>query len=1063
MAGGVSLKVAIVIFIWACSFSAYGVESRLLLNIPASNASDALDVLAEQSGHSLFYLTNDLQGATSNALNGSYTLPDALQALLKGTPLTAVVTDKKVIVVSIASNNQQTQVGNNMKFKKKPLSGMLVAMAILFGSPQVIAQDNYMEEVVVTGVRGSIQSSLNIKRNAEGVVDAISIEDIGEFPDQNIAEALQRITGVQITRQGGEGRTVAIRGLGDDFVFTTLNGRSLTSGGSSPSFEGAFATPNRGFNFDILASETIGSLEVHKSTNAALEEGGLAGVVNINSLRPFDLGKERIAFSVFANHGDRSGDTEPRISGIYSNVFNDGKVGFLISASYFGTSNNYSFFQNFFNRPSNIAGLRNIDIGGDGTIEFENVGIQELVNLHNIDSEDERVTIDSSLQFRPTDNMVLTFDVLYSQRESQIDQQQFRHVPFVQFVNRFEGTDANQGPLILDSADDIQVVDGIATFLRVGPRSDSLGDNDRDPWSQQWDQQDDSDLQVYGFNLDWANDSWSVRADAYYSKSERDFDLYVARTNYALFDPATRQLSDAFSLVYDNTGSFPVIGFEGGSLTDDSNNFLFTSFAQADKRVTEDDEWALQLDFEKSVEFGLVSSIDFGMKYKSAETQTDAFQAQPFADPSLFNLPSFIPGGEVDAGVPVGIQPLTVSNGLVLASTEFGGRTYEWLVPDISDFTRPDVTPFPQSGSFFNVQEDSLSAYVKLDLEGEIAGKPMVADIGVRYIQTDQTSSGFGITEVRCLVPFEITGLVNPPACRPQAINSTGGTDLEVVTVDRDYSEVLPSANVRFDLSEDWVLRLAAGKVLTRPPLSSLTNALSSFSDLTYTTSFGNPNLDPFEATQYDVSVEWYFSETGALSIGYFHKDVESFVTFGVSEEILPSSDPIFLAQTAEQQTFSVTRPVNGQGATVQGIEFSYQQFFDNLPAPFDGLGVGVNYTYVDAESDDPNESFTGVSENNYNLTAYYDKGPITVRLAYSYRDEFEIPQGFPANGRFVEEAGYLDFSANYQLTDNIQVVLEAINLTEEETRSNINGNSLTPANIEDVGRRLLLGVRGVW
>ena len=352
-----------------------------------------------------------------------------------------------------------------------------------------------------------------------------------------------------------------------------------------------------------------------------------------------------------------------------------------------------------------------------------------------------------------------------------------------------------------------------------------------------------------------------------------------------------------------------------------------------------------------------------------------------------------------------------------------------------AEFTQPQI--FTDT---FNVTEETIAGYVQADFNGDLAGLSVRGNAGVRVVNTSQTSSGFVL----------IDGEPQP------------------TSVDNDYTRVLPSFNAAVDLSEDLIFRLGASRSLTRPTLSQI-SPRESIAPTGLTVTRGNPNLDPFSATQIDTSLEWYFTDEALVAVTFFYKDVESFIVNVISEGVVPNAAGLINDDGFDvtDAIFQIREPVNGEGASVIGFEASYQQPFTFLPAPFDGFGLLANFTFADSESEIEfngetiNTLLPGQSRTSYNLIGYYEKGPFSTRLAYSWRDKFlSSVRGSNRRNDFTDSFGTLDANVQYAISDRLTLTIDAINLLGEEFRqfAETRDRVLT---FQETGRFVLFGIRG--
>lgn len=832
-----------------------------------------------------------------------------------------------------------------------------------------------IEEIFVTGIRQSQREALGIKRDSTGFVDAISADDIGKLPDQNVAEAIQRVPGVAIQRDNGEGNFVSIRGLGPEFVRATVNGRTIAS------TEGG-----REFNFDVLASETVETLEVIKTPSARLEEGGIGGTINLNTARPLDIGTTN-AGSVRANYNDFSTDWGPRASAVASWVNDQGTSGALVSASYsdkrtrsdrstsFGYSNNATFDGGFGSGyDTDGDGVR--DVSGDPYFPF-------TANLEHDPQDRERISVLGTVQFRPDEETEFVFDALYSSFDIQRDLQQALILTAPISVPGNEDRSQSLRELVISSSD----LDTVLSATHAGFNLTSVG----------VESQNDTETLLLGANLRRNMGSWVLSADVAYSSAEADL-----RSRQAVLEAT--QLGPDFSdhALYEATFT-TANGVIGLANNPDLSNPGFYTTRNIDSRFnqTDDEEYSVRLDAEWLFGAGILDSTQFGVAYRSRE--------KGFTPSDFNNSPGRLP---VIGGI---IENAAVDNFLDNDPVGFAGL----LFPDVNpwyDYVLPEFGVSEDLRvnrlSTFSVEEDVVSAYAQLNLDGELGGLPFTGNLGVRVVQTSQTSRGFS-------VPFEL--VINDDGIG----NIVLGSSLEDIVTDNNYTNVLPSLNLAFELDDDLFLRVAASRVVTRPTLSNLGPSIS-INATQRTATAGNPELEPFVSDQFDLGIEWYFADASALYGAVFYKDVGNFVAIVSGPETISGVNFI-----------DVSRPRNAESAEVTGFEIGYQQAFTFLPGPWGGLGLVANLTRTNSNAEfDPSVSTTvfaleGLSKYTYNLIAYYDRGPVQARLAWNYRDDFlRQAVGTFNNSFFTVAYEQLDASISYDINENFTLFLEGVNLT---------------------------------
>jgi iron complex outermembrane recepter protein len=847
-------------------------------------------------------------------------------------------------------------------------------------------------DIVVTGLRESLRRATDIKRSAPNIVDSIVADDIGKLPDQNIAEAIQRIPGVTISRDNGEGQFITVRGLGPAFSTALYNGRVL-------------ATENQGreFSFDILPAELINRVDVSKTPTAAQFEGGIASTVDMYTARPFDFGKTRAVLSAQGNYDDLRGKVSPQVSGLFSTTFADNTFGVLAAFSY---------------TDRKIAGRRiftdgweanqNLDLNDDGTPEFTGVSLPTYVEYGVNSTSRKRLSGLLTLQWRPSDTLQLTVDGLYSKLDVNDDNKVF-------FVY---GGPGDITAATVNENNSITSYTGIASgpFItnQVRPRL--------------------AKTSQIGGNLEWKPTSeLSGFLDVSWSRATDDtggnqawFESNLSQVGYS---PATAQfnLSDNNKPVYTNLGD----------ILDTSNARLgYLTY----EGVSVDDE-IFQVNTQAKYESpdGFLRGISVGLNYSDREKGRESTKT-PDALQSVFGgirTPQNLFGDPTDAQDFLGIDMFP--NGF--PSYSAGDIAAYLLTEEAINQTRDpvatraalaanggtlDVVLVP--GNSGTAREETISAFAQASFGGEFGTRNWSGNIGLRYTRTDVTSTGFG---------QEILSITTPGPGLDPIVNLSPAQPLEQTA---SYHEWLPSANVKIDVVEDVILQAAIARTLTRATLSDLLlirNINPRPRERAITD--GNPGLLPLIGWNYDAALTWYIDRSSYVSAAVFQKDLKN-----LSETVTTNIQILGF-------DFRRTRPENVGDDRIRGVELSGQYTFTGLPAPFDGLGVQGNV------------SFVGDEGNAYNVVGFYEKGPLQMRLAYNYREAYEQTaqgnRGQPVN---VAAYGIADASINYALTPNFTVFAQGLNIFDEKTftYSVFEERVIT---YETYGPRYALGIRATF
>ncbi len=1020
--------------------SAHETEDTIRFRIEAQDLGSALNEFALQSGKEILFIEDAIAGKTSQRVAGSFKLRDALRRLLAGTSLEHRVNELDTILVGNNLDNRLEHGGkptmtNNTS--PQPLLASLGTALALAGSaaiaeepaagPQAAAtadEREPLEEIVVYGIRGGLQQSLERKRNADHFVDAITAEDIGAFPDQNLAEALQRISGVAIDRKSGEGAFVSVRGLGPQFVQTTIGGRVAASNVAPGSHDGRGQTntKSRAVGFHAFQSGLVQAVEIHKSPRADHVEGGLGGFVDIQPRKPFDLGERHLALSMDSTHNELADDTAPGVFALYSDVLSD-TVGFMASAQW----DNRVFRSDSFHQYGFLGDPRTVTIDG---VEMTGYYPQQLLGELHITDRD-RLNVSSALQWRPSDRVDVTFDVLYTDNSAdEIDY--WRSFRISQGHARI--TDAT----LMDD-------NGTGVFTMISTSGAGL-------FLQHATEEVNNESMNYGVNVKFqATDRLAINVDVSVSDTESPI------TNRDALMRNTRT-----QMTYRKNGSGRLPSMTTTSPVTDPSFFSVVK-QSIQKHLVDDSNSQFRVDATYEFDGAWLETIQAGVRTyrqerrdRSRYLNSRAFLNQPitnFGGASPFPAESdFLDGLDMDFPSPI-LSPnfealqetFTTRPDEIRAGRGFNTGTGKSL----DEFT---------SGRYIedlNHEDDGNAAYAMITFRGQVGDTPYSGNLGVRYVDNSTGSVG-EITQ-----PIHID--YSDPSS-PEIILSPP----EFVDIGHDYTEVLPSLNLRFDPREDLVVRFSVAKVLSRPRFLDLSPRLT-VQPNPRTMRGGNGELDPTTAVQVDLALEWYFADYSIASIGVFTKSIEAFV----QPEVVPTPFPgVIDPETNLPLVLTAFRPLNTGESDLTGIEVAFQRTFaDVLPAPFDGLGVIANYTYIDSGSDFENEktmasySIPGLSEDTINFTVFYEKGPWSARVAYNYRDDFldDIAGGFSGHPYFVDSYEQFDASFGYRLNDNVSFMVEGINLTDENVYYyNLLGTGRREhlSSAIHAGRRYQLGVR---
>lgn len=872
-------------------------------------------------------------------------------------------------------------------------------------SPQGAASD---QDIVVTGIRKSLADALSLKRGSDVIGDAIAAEDIGKFPDQNIADSLQRVTGVQIQRANGEGTRVSVRGLSPDFTRTQYNGRTITSNGQ------------RSFDFSSLSSDFISAVEVYKSPTADMIDGGLAATVNVRVARPLDAGKNRLVVQAEGLYESNSKKVGPHVSAFVNKVFGDGKAGVYLGADY--RQRKYTTFSVLGFGTQTLHEAAPVDYNRNGDYK-DTFAFDHAVGTNIVEGNARRLTLVGGFQAKPTDELDVWADVFYAK----LKETQTSHNAIARFTSI-------AGP---NAAVRNSVIDGdLLTYL------DADG-----VWMQSTGGTGDTKTETVSpaLGATWKKDRLTVSAEGNYSHTRVE--------NTSIGVEGIGRASISYDLRPD-PGGIPLLQFQRGWNPLDPNNYRGVGGGGSYKAPTIDRNWSLRSDLAYELDGGFFKKVMAGanlsdrqLSYRSAQI---LINAQQFAN--LLGVPydPTIENGSFNASIASSAwsfpNAFSSYSGTVRPLTQ-GISTDTGKILAIVPWSKilAVAPPHANPASDYSVDERSFAAYARVNFAG--ADNRLTGNLGVRYVQTTQRSIGsvpnFGD------ITFIQLGAQTLVGTAPAGV------------VENRYHNWLPSLNVKYLLAPNLALRFAAAKVMTRPTLSLLTTSTNINANVQNISS-GNPRLKPFVAKQLDLSLEYYFGKTGLLSAAVFYKDISNFVVNATSTETYPVK--IGIGGPPQNITFSHFFPANGAGATLKGLEIGAQVPFTFLPSPLDGFGAIANATFLDVGKVTPVAGGTptplpGVSNRSFNVALYYEKYGFSARGAYTYRSGFtNDPLSYFGDGDFARSYGQFDASLGYDINSAISLTLDGANILNKAATTQNNRNVLRT--YEDTGRRITAGVR---
>jgi iron complex outermembrane receptor protein len=918
-------------------------------------------------------------------------------------------------------------------------SGLAVAMALAtVGHAQEAAapaqtpapdSSSEVEEVIVTGFRASLASAINVKRNASGVVDAIKAEDIAQFPDLNLAESLQRIPGVSISRINGEGRQISVRGLGSEYTRVRINGMEAisTTGGTANS---GGTNRGRGFDFNIFASDLFNSIAVRKTASADVEEGSLGATVDLNTARPFDTGKPQLVLSAQASYNDLAQKVGPRLSALASRTWRDGTFGALISVAYEDRSLleeganitrwTYGGSNGGFNNASTLPGYTLAQINDSNTATaLYHPRIPAYVSY---DIESKRFGASGSLQWRPTDQTLVSFDALYSylagtRKEAQL-----------QAIGLSRGGVGKPQTIIRDGVVDANHNLVYAKLDNVDLRTQSAYDELNTEFKQ--------------FTLSATHDfSDKFRVGAMAGYGDSTFTQPVS--TIITFDRANSQgysydfrgdRLPTINLGFDPTNPANWSAINGTSEVRLRPQFVENQFTTG--KIYGEYDFNDHLTLKGGIDFRKFEYDSYG-QYRTSETVV-----QTLTPAQLAAVSKVYSGFGKNMGLPA-------------------GNATAWLVPDIDAYASTygiynntgiyaltNTNNSSARGQYGTVEEKDAGLYVQADFKFDAFGLPFRGDAGVRQVFTHQESGGYAV----------VNGVV------------------QLVNAWREYDMALPSFNLAADVTDTVVARISAAKTISRPGIGSLSPGGDvSVQGANRTFSTGNPMLDPTKSENLDLSLEWYPAQGAMLAGGVFFKKIDTFVatlrtqtpynTLGLPDSLIAGTS------ATPTDIFDVTQPVNSNGGNLRGFEINWQQPLTFLPGPWSHFGYILNYTFVDSDieyltSTTPgaptvNATLVGLSKHAANATLYYETDTWSIRGSASYRDGYltQVPGNDGNAYHGTNSTLNIDMQASVNLRKNLKLSFEGVNLTDEFNDQYVGDSNRLNVNTHS-GRTYFVGLR---
>ena len=958
----------------------------------------------------------------------------------------------------------------------------VTALALGLAQAQTTAAAAPAEEpavkVVVTGLRAALESALNKKREDNGIVDVIKAEDMGKFPDTNLAESLQRVPGVVIDRDAGEGRSITVRGLGQDFTRVRINGlEALATTGGTDSSGGT--NRSRGFDFNVFASELFSSLTVRKSSSADVDEGSLGATVDLQTMHPFDLKGFNATISAKGKYNDLSKKTDPRMAFLLSDTFADRKVGVLLSGAFskrqlleegFSTvrwdngpsSGGWCAPQGVAANPSNSTattcgpaaqGVARLPASQAATDAYTLAG--NANNFHprlprygRLTHDQDRVGLTGSVQWRPMQGSLLTFDMLYAKLDATRQEDFLEAISFSRSASQggkpqtsvVEAQYAPNGNLLYGKFNGVD--------MRAESRFDELSTTFTQP-TLSLEQRLTDTLQLQA--------RIGRATSKFRNPVQTTTTLDALNVNGYTIDFRQDDRHPLITLPFDPASGGSGLGIIGvPQVASGTQPATVPNTTTSEIRIrpqgatNRNDTATVDLAWEASDAITIKGGLnrkkyDFDSYESRRVNQNDTIFAPPSGSGSLSTTVSGFGKGQ---NLPAG--------------------TYTtWLIPDLNaiakaydiycnciksgpaggpgDFTLSSITNGNARGNNRAVGEDDKGFYLMGEFKTELGNIPLRGNFGARYVKTDLSATGY--------------------------VATGGGTP---VTVENSYSDTLPSLNVAANITPDFIARFGAAKVMTRPQLANLSPGGTIATTGTLTINTGNPLLKPFRAKTFDASFEYYFGKNAFFGLGLFQKNISTYIqslrtNVAYKDTGLPMS--LLPANFTGEEVFQVTAPINTDGGKLKGYELNYQQPFTFLPSWGKDFGALLNYThvkskieYVVSPTSDTRiiDDLLNLSPRSWNATLYYDNGTLSARVSASSRSAF-VTRVPGQNNNDVEGKNSslnVDFSLSYKISDKLEVTLEGVNLTNEANDQFVSRarNSVVVNNV--TGREFLAGLR---
>lgn len=957
--------------------------------------------------------------------------------------------------------------------------------------------DLQTEVIEVTGFRSSLADSLFTKKNANNIVDAIAAEDIGKSTDQNIAEALQRVTGISINRADGEGTTIVARGAPADLNNITINGVPVTSGGV-----------NQGVNLNNFSADVLQAIEVYKTASADLDEGSLGATINLKTFKPLNSKENKRSFAIQSRYNpfvdgedfelDKAFSQDYKFNAAWSEKLLDDTLGLAVVVTQeTQTSRKDEWSNNRFSSANGSFGVTNSETGevitefdfGDGN------GLQPIRGLINNNIfydtnllETERFNLTGTIQYKPTDSTDIQFDVTYSTRD---DDRRINRLQITPDRNNRAAAQGNPQNLVFDPTS-LMFIRSLQTAIVDGPNNQN---RESDIAFSQASSVTEAETLVLSSEIIHQLEDFTFTVRGGHSKSVSDTPFnYFARFNNR------RPRRTGRTIGFDCVNSSPELCYivAPEDYVSDPTNFLIQTSSRTEQDVS-DEASSLYFDVDWEKEFGPIANIEAGLKWtsrtKSVERRFARFNSgdavnelrggltlQDFSESELS-----LPFGQ-EFGLPA---DAVGTNGFFVVD---GQEVFNAVTAAIGE----EPTGQIDIRNTREIKNEVFGGYIKANLD-MMEGK-LLGDVGLRIVRTEVDSVGFsGFDYANAdFIENNLIDFFNGDEAAAVATlgrNTLADPSDVRVTGENSYTNVLPSLNLNYIASEQVIARFAASQTIARPRIDDLKPGFLIQEQQFRTNSsgvIGNPTLDPYKSTNLDLSVEWYFDENSLLSVALFNKDLKdiaerSFLTSywadvrsefystdgnllpegtndytaSLNDILLPLSGGANQAGCMPNRELDLEAPSgepgcdllilnqtqNAASGYVRGLELSLQHNFTNLPGIWSGLGFVANYTYSDSRQDEelnddgsvflPKSPLVETSEHTANATVFYENADLLLRLAYNTRTDYIAQRVTPGgNTLWVEGFDTVDVSASYNVNKNVSINFQGQNITDTVQRS---------------------------